>query len=322
MADQGSGVPGEAARRLYLAVLAEGGRIPATGISAADSAARDELVRIGLLMENPLDDAYFAVSPRAVAERIGARLRSSATRLLLEAEELPTVLDGLARAYDSVRKPPVDPLAPVVLEGGERIRHRVAELVSECRHELLTAQPGPRQPETMTLARRQDLELVRRGASLRALYQPVVLGEPATVDYAVAIAEHGGEVRVLDEPFQRMIIIDRAVAVVPAADDHSRAAFLTDPAVLSFLLAVHERDWARADAVRWSAPKARTTTHSAPDRVGRLLAAGLTQRAVATRLGLGERTVAGHIARLRARYGAQTLFQLGWLMRGEGRDGE
>ena len=47
---------------------------------------------------------------------------------------------------------------------------------------------------------------------------------------------------------------------------------------------------------------------------------GLTQRAVATRLGLSERTVAGHISRLREKYGAQTLFQLGWLMRGSRRD--
>ncbi|MGK4582008.1 LuxR C-terminal-related transcriptional regulator [Kitasatospora sp. HPMI-4] len=321
-ADQASGVPGETARRFYLAVLGEGGRIPAKGIRADDSAARDELVRLGLLIENPVDDAYFAVSPRAVADRIGARLRSSATRLLREAEELPTALEGLARAYDSLPRTPVGPPAPMVIEGGERIRHRIAELVSDCKHELLTAQPGPRSPEIMALALRQDLDLARRGASLRVLYQPVVLAEPATVDYAVAISEHGGEIRVLDEPFQRMIVVDRSVAVVPAADDHSRAAFLTDPATLSFLLSGYERDWARAGTVHWSAQRTRPAADPTLDGVGRLLATGLTQRAVATRLGLSERTVAGHIARLRARHGAQTLFQLGWLMRGEGRGGE
>ncbi|MEU7090860.1 LuxR C-terminal-related transcriptional regulator [Streptomyces viridifaciens] len=48
-----------------------------------------------------------------------------------------------------------------------------------------------------------------------------------------------------------------------------------------------------------------------------MLARGLTQRAVATRLGLSERTVAGHISRLRDRYGAQTLFHLGWHLNGE-----
>ncbi|MFH8380108.1 LuxR C-terminal-related transcriptional regulator [Kitasatospora sp. NPDC018058] len=47
-----------------------------------------------------------------------------------------------------------------------------------------------------------------------------------------------------------------------------------------------------------------------------MLTQGLAQRAIATRLGLSERTVAGHIARLRERYDAETLFQLGWQMRG------
>ncbi|KJK56172.1 helix-turn-helix domain-containing protein [Saccharothrix sp. ST-888] len=311
-------MPGAAARRFYLAVLAEGGRIPARSVPRADRAARDELVRIGLLVENPIDDSYFAVSPRAVAEQAGVRMRSQATRLLLEAEGLPAALDGLARAYDSVPRTPGRPPAPVVLEGSEQIRHRIAELVSDCKHELRTAQPGPRNPETMALALRQDLGLVRRGASLRVLYQPQVLAEAATVDYAAAVTEHGGDVRILDEPFQRMIIVDRAVAVVPAADDYTRAAFFTDPAALSFLLAVYDRDWARSETVRWSAPKAQPATRAVLDRVARLLAGGLTQRAVASRLGLSERTVAGHIARLRTHYGAQTLFQLGWLMRGEG----
>ncbi|MFD5462997.1 LuxR C-terminal-related transcriptional regulator [Kitasatospora sp. NPDC127059] len=54
----------------------------------------------------------------------------------------------------------------------------------------------------------------------------------------------------------------------------------------------------------------------AHDQVGRLLAKGLTQRAIASRTGLSERTVAGHIARLRDVYDAETLFQLGRQKRG------
>jgi DNA-binding NarL/FixJ family response regulator len=46
-----------------------------------------------------------------------------------------------------------------------------------------------------------------------------------------------------------------------------------------------------------------------------LLVEGLTQGAIAKRLGLSERTVAAQIAALREEYDAETLFQLGWLMR-------
>jgi hypothetical protein len=151
---------------------------------------------------------------------------------------------------------------------------------------------------------------------MRTLYQPVVRSQPATVAYSVAVTEHGGKVRLLDEPFQRMLVFDRTVAVVPAADDLSRAAFVSDPATVAFLVAVFERDWARAETVYWGTTTEREPARQTADRIGRLLASGLTQRTVAGRLNLSERTVAGHISRLRDRHGAHTLFQLGWLMRG------
>jgi hypothetical protein len=70
-----------------------------------------------------------------------------------------------------------------------------------------------------------------------------------------------------------------------------------------------ERDWARAERVRWDEP-------GPPDPLIPLLAQGLTQRAIANRLGSSERTVAAQIARLREEYDADTLFQLGWSARG------
>ncbi|MFE6498657.1 hypothetical protein [Kitasatospora sp. NPDC057738] len=56
-------------------------------------------------------------------------------------------------------------------------------------------------------------------------------------------------------------------------------------------------------------------------RVGRLLARGLTQRASAGRMGLSERAVAGHVARLRELCDAEALFRSGRLLRGS-RTGE
>ncbi|MFJ1705400.1 LuxR C-terminal-related transcriptional regulator [Kitasatospora sp. NPDC088346] len=316
----GTGMPDEPARRLYLAILAEGGRIHSQDLAPAHRATMDQLVRIGLVMPHPMDRSYVAVSPRLVGDRVGADLRSQATGLLLEAERLPERLASLTRAYDALPREPEARDHVSYVDGSERIRHRIAELVSECQRELLTVQPGSRLPETIELSRRQDLALLRRDARMRTLYQPLVLDEPAAVAYALDLTAHGAEVRILDEPFQRMIVVDRAVAVIPAAEDNSRAVLLSDPATVHFLVRLFERDWERADVVRWRELGAQRVTRTPADRVGRLLAKGLTQRAVATRLGLSERTVAGHISRLRERYGAQTLFQLGWQMRGGGGD--
>ncbi|MEV7597605.1 LuxR C-terminal-related transcriptional regulator [Kitasatospora sp. NPDC089797] len=307
--------PDEAARQLYLAIIAEGGRIPFADTTDADRAALRQLLDIGLVMVNRMDRCYTAVSPRSVSDRLGAELRSEATRLLVRAENLPGALDGLTRAYDAMPRPSGRPGGAVYVEGHVHIRQRISQLVSDCRSEVLTAQPGQRPADTLQVALAQDVQLLQRGCSLRTIYQPVALAEPAALAYADMVTRHGSQIRVLDEPFQRLIVFDRSVAVISANDDNSTAAFISDPAALAFLIGGFERDWARADTAE-AAALGQSPARTVPDRVGRLLARGLTQRAVATRLGLSERTVAAHISRLRDRYGAQTLFQLGWLMRG------
>ncbi|MGW6917550.1 LuxR C-terminal-related transcriptional regulator [Kitasatospora sp. NPDC054939] len=313
--------PGEAARALWLAAVARGGRLPAEPLSGPEGAALDALLDLGLLVPHPCGPGYLAVSPRAVAARLGAELRTEATRLLLAAERLPAALDGLTRAYDAVPRRGKGPQGrSVQIEGREDIRQRIAELLSDCREEFLAAQPGPRPAVGLQMTMRQDLALLQRGCAMRTIYQPVAARGREAVRYAATMTGHGARVRVLDEPYRRMLVFDRTIAVIPADDADTRAAFVTDPAAVAHLVGLFERDWARADTVDWAAVAAPPEPGAGPDRVARLLAKGLTQRAVAGRLGLSERTVAAHIARLRHRHGARTLFQLGWRMRGEHRD--
>ncbi|MFF2747946.1 LuxR C-terminal-related transcriptional regulator [Kitasatospora sp. NPDC058048] len=327
--------PGPAERALYLAAVRAGGRLRPEDLAPADRPTLAALVARGLL--TPTATGWTAASPRALGDRIGLELRTRAVRLLRHAERLPGTLGPLSRAYDEARGPVGGPPAagspavgspavgsvgsPAVALGGTvvgaaEVRGRVSELVSECREEVLAAQPGPRPLEGLRMALAQDLSLLRRGCSLRTLYQPVTLADTAVRSQVVLRTGQGAQVRVLAEPYERVLVFDRAVAVIPAAEDLSRAAFLTDPTTVAYLAAQFERDWARATpAGRHLDPPSVTTV-----RIGRLLARGLTQRAVATRLGVSERTVAAHISRLRDRYGAHTLFHLGWRLRGEHHD--
>ncbi|MDH6580400.1 LuxR C-terminal-related transcriptional regulator [Kitasatospora sp. MAP5-34] len=313
-------LPDEAARQLYLAILARGGRLPFYEVTRADHHSISQLVGMGLLLANQVDSVYTVVSPRGLVSQVSAELRSEATRLLLRAEELPGTLDGLTKAYDSAHRRAEQGGEETRIEGYQNIQHRIVELLSDCREEALAAQPGRRPADVMDQAASQGMPLLERGGRIRTLYQPVTLQQPATVRCAAEVTAHGAQVRILDEPFERMMIFDRSTAVVATAGDHSQALFTTEPATVAFMVAVFQRDWARADAVQWGAPDPQGDGPSVADRVSRLLATGLTQRGVASRLGLSERTVAAHISRLRDRYGAQTLFQLGWLMRGGRRD--
>ncbi|MFJ1753799.1 helix-turn-helix domain-containing protein [Kitasatospora sp. NPDC088134] len=307
---------GEGVRRLYLDVLDAGGRIAARAVPAERRADLDELLRTGLLVRDGIGETYLAVDPRFVTETLGAEMNAEAARLLDRAERLPAAFDRLINAYDSVPRP-MQPLgADVQVIGHQQIRARIARLCSDARDEVLTADPGQPAASAFEASLQQELPILARGCRIRTLHRPGVLGEPAAIHYADALTTAGGEVRLLDEPFQRALVFDRAVAVVSAAEDHSRAAVITDPATVAMIAAGFDRDWARAERVSWRTMLDHAPSRAAADRVGRLLAQGLTQRAVADRLGLSERTVAGHLSRLRERHGADTLFQLGWLMRG------
>ncbi|MFF2141139.1 LuxR family transcriptional regulator [Kitasatospora sp. NPDC058190] len=312
--------PGPAERVLYLAAVRGGGRLRPEDLAPADRPTVAALVARGLL--NPTATGYTAANQRALGDRLGVELRTRATRLLLHAERLPVALGPLTRAYEAVRRPdgPDGPggFGPesVEFDTAIDIRQRIAELISECKEELLAAQPGPRPVDGLQMALSQDLSLLRRGCSMRTLYQPVTLTDRAVLRQIALRTRQGAQVRVLAEPYERLLVFDRSVAVIPAAEDRSRAAFLTDPTTVAYLVAHFERDWARATP----ADRHLEAPHPTTVRIGRLLARGLTQRTVATRLGLSERTVAGHIARLRDHYGAQTLFHLGWHLRGERHD--
>ncbi|MFI9269919.1 LuxR family transcriptional regulator [Kitasatospora sp. NPDC052896] len=304
------------ARELYLTIVGQGGWVKAEEVRPADAPALTRLLALGLVRGLPGGSFYSAVSPRAFAARAGAALRARSARLLRQADEIPFRFDELAQAYDAAPRPPAGTGVVDTVQDRDSIRHRIAQLVADARTEILTAQPGGNRPaDHLAWALSQDVPFLRAGGALRTLYQPIARTDPATIAYAVAVTPYGARIRVLDEDFQRMLIFDRAVAVIPASADMGSAAFVEDPTAVELLVEVFERDWRRAERVPWGSADAVPDEGAVTARIGRLLAGGHSRRAIAGRLGLSERTVAGHIARLRAEVEAETLFQLGWLLR-------
>jgi len=311
-----SGLLGAAERALYREVLAQGGRVLFREAMQQDPDATLRLIDLGLLVHHDTDESLTAVNPRAVGARLSAELRGAATRKLVQAERTAEQLDDLAHAYDSTPQR-VDRRSEVQhVTTGQQIRHRIMQIEAEMREETLALQPGGARPTRfMRQSLVRDRAFLAAGISLRTVYQPGALTHRPTVSYAASVTGAGERIRVLDEPFRKMLIFDRKVAIISAAPDDSSAAFVEDPAVLTTLVGLFERDWARAAVVDWHALAGRPRESGVPSELTDLLAAGLTQKAIASRLGLSERTVAGHLARLRERHDAETLFQLGWLMR-------
>ncbi|GHF28955.1 hypothetical protein GCM10018790_03010 [Kitasatospora xanthocidica] len=306
-----------AAREFYREILKEGGRLHVGDIRPEDEPVVEQLIDLGLLVLHGADGVYSAVNPRTVSDRLGADLRDEGTRLLARAALVPDLLEDLSQAYEAERRRREPAGGVQRVEGMVEIRHLLAQLVKDHPHEALTALPGRFHPPTQ----RQDglaqtRRYIERGGSVRTIYQPQARLDRDQVEYAAETTRLGSRIRILDVPFSRVLIFDRTVALISAAPDNGVAAVVQDSAMVAYLVGVFEQHWQQAQVVDWVAMAAGLIEPAAHEHVGRLLARGLTQRAIATRLGLSERTVAGHIARLREQYDAETLFQLGWQMRG------
>ncbi|MFE9422536.1 LuxR C-terminal-related transcriptional regulator [Kitasatospora sp. NPDC006697] len=315
-------LPGEGARSRYLAILGAGGRLRSTEVRPADQPEIAELLELGLLRLDPVGGCYTVVNPRSVGGRLSEELRSAGTRLLVQAQEMPTLLEDLTLAYDQTPRK-VDRSGEVQhVHGAEEVWARLRRLRDTTAEELLSAQPGGALGQHMLENALSCLRsMVERGVSVRSLYEPSARADGPTVAFVLTADEFGVRCRVLGESFKRMLIFDRTTVVIPSGRDYTSAAFVEDPAVVAFLIGMFERDWARAEPSLWSPTAPESSAQPVHVQVGRLLAQGLTQRMIAARLGLSDRTVAGHISRLREQYDAETLFQLGWLMRAANGDG-
>jgi hypothetical protein len=197
-------------------------------------------------------------------------------------------------------------------------------LVSEAEEELLTAQPqAGRNPQTIAEATVRDLEAMERGVTMRTLYQHSARRHPITHKYVAKVTEQGAEVRTLDEFFNRMIVVDRRIAVIPAADSLATAVVVREPALVAYLIDVFERAFARGrpftsterGMVRAIASEQRAMTI-------RMLIEGHSDAVSAKRLGVSPRTYAGYVADLKTEHDAETRFQLGYIMGRIGIDGD
>lgn len=307
----------EAAGRLY-SVAATQGRLPADDPRLNGGgewqAALDLLLDIGLLVPGEAETDYIPVDPASIQNRVVVPLSREGADLLNESAEWAETFSQLGQTYRRATRSTVDPITE--LRGVPQIDNYLQALVSDCRLEILSAQPHGRRPvEELAQAENRDLRALDRGVRMRTLYQHSARQSPATREYVAEVTAHGAEVRTLDEFFKRLIIVDREVAVIPASEDYALALALRDKSVVAYLVDIFERSWERGRP--FTAHEARNERSIASDvraMTIRLLVEGHSDPASAKRLGVSTRTYAGYIAALKEEYGVQTRFQLGHAM--------
>ena len=310
------------ASTLYDTVVDEG-RIaeddPRIVIRGAQREAFELLVDLGLLILDREQRAYLPVDPTTVQARVVAPMGQEAAHLLEESSRWADAFGGLGQAY----RRSLGSRHPVTeIRGIDNINRFLVATVDDAQHEILTAQPTlGRASGSLENASERDIRAVQRGIGMRTLYQHSARRSVAIKDYVSAVSQHGAQVRTLEEFFNRMIIIDRLMAIVPGADGNDVAIAIHEPSLVAYLADVFERYWERARAFDDRAESTvRDVAEDVRNMTVRMLIEGHSDPASAKRVGVSTRTYAGYIASLKAEYGVQTRFQLGYAMGHDGHE--
>ena len=278
------------------------------------------LIDLGLLREAPEAHGWVAVDPAAVQSGVVAPIGRQGVELLNESAAWAEVFGSLAQAF---RRTPAGPSPLSEVRGLPSINRFLESAVDDAERELLTAQPaGARRAVILQQAVDRDLRALERGVTMRTLYQHTARRSRATRDYVDLMLAHGAKVRTLDEFFNRLIVIDRRLAIIPGGSPDVAVA-IHDPNLVGYLADIFDRYWERGREYdeRGAAPDSDIAAEVRQLTV-RMLSEGHSDPASAKRVGVSTRTYASYVAALKEEYGVETRFQLGFAMGSRAADGQ
>ncbi|MEU7036282.1 MULTISPECIES: helix-turn-helix domain-containing protein [unclassified Streptomyces] len=266
----------------------------------------------GLAAQSSARTGRWVAAPPGVA--LGALLTQQ--RHELEQAELAAAL--LAEEYRAeAAEPAVHDLVEVVT-GASAVTHRFLQLQLGATDEVCALVTG--KPIAVTGMENDAEELAaERGVSYRVVVEREVLSLPSGIVELSAALGRDEQIRVVDRVPTKLVIADRALAMVPLTGRGAEPAALVVHAsgLLESLMGLFEAVWRDALPLRLGASAQITETQVAgPDvtdlEILSLLLAGMTDASVAKQLDLGLRTVQRRVKGLMELAGVTTRLQLGW----------
>jgi DNA-binding CsgD family transcriptional regulator/sugar-specific transcriptional regulator TrmB len=201
------------------------------------------------------------------------------------------------------------------LLGLDAIQARLEVLARDLQKECLSVMPGGAQsPASLNASSSLDERALAAGIKILTLFQESVRNDPATHAYAQWLTNLGGDVRTAPILPTRMLIFDRRIAVIPIDPDDTKLGALctAEMAIVRFMVSIFETAWNTAVPLGACAQEDAATGLTALDRqILIMLGKGLTDEAVANRLGVSGRTVRRQVASIMERLNASSRFEAG-----------
>ncbi|MFF0459064.1 helix-turn-helix domain-containing protein [Streptomyces mexicanus] len=269
------------------------------------------LERQGLAAQSSARPGRWVAAPPGVA--LGALLTQQ--RHELEKAELAAAL--LAEEYRAAAaQPAVHDLVEVVT-GASAVAQRFLQLQLGAAEEVCALVTGTPMAVSGTENDAEE-KAAGRGVRYRVVVERAVLEGPESITELTAALGRDEQVRVIEEVPTKLVIADRALAMVPLTAHSAEPAALVVHAsgLLELLSGLFESVWRQALPLRLGLSGVVEQGPDDPDatdlEVLSLLLAGLTDASVAKQLDLGLRTVQRRVKRLMELAGVTTRLQLGW----------
>ncbi|HET6711450.1 helix-turn-helix transcriptional regulator [Amycolatopsis sp.] len=200
---------------------------------------------------------------------------------------------------------------PAVVLAADRAGGAAGPLASATTDVVVMTVLAPGAPDPIAPLRRIDLDNLRRGVRYRVLMPDRARLDPAVATRLAALVRAGAVVRTVAQVPSSALVVDHAVAVLPARRPASGVTAVHLPAVVTTVVELFERLWSGATPFL-SAESANEAGLTARQReLLTLLSEGCTDDTAAARLDLSVRTVRRMVSDLMNQLGARSRFQAG-----------
>ncbi len=157
-------------------------------------------------------------------------------------------------------------------------------------------------------------EQLARSLPTRVLYDEVVLERPGRLEDIMSSIDRGRKARVMRDLPLKLAVADRRFGLIPLSVEPGREAALLLHAspLLDALVGLFNALWEKAMPLSGGNGGEGVGDRADDARLLVLIGAGLTDDAIAARLGIAARTVRRRVSGLMVELGATTRFQLGY----------
>ncbi|MFD8480473.1 LuxR C-terminal-related transcriptional regulator [Kitasatospora sp. NPDC059673] len=273
--------------------------------------ALDELVDLALLKPSAqADGTLWPVRPAVGLSALLAAAEDEAAARQRQIEAARAAIAALAAEHEEHRQHRAD--TAVRLDGIDSVRGRLEELAANAATECLSLNPGgAHRPDARAASAQINEQALRRGVGIKAICRDSFRNDPDTLAHARWLTDLGGQMRTVPIVPTPLVIVDRAVVIVPLDPTDPGALEINSPGMLSVACVLFDQLWSTATPFGAAVPVDGQGLTSAERTLLELAAADHTDEAAARKLGISARTVKRQMADLMARLDADSRFQAG-----------